>query len=329
MVGGITRAMTRTYTLQWDGQSVTADADTSLLKSLLRAGKPVSYGCGSGQCGACRLRLIEGDVDAPATQTLSPAQRAAGEILSCQARPRSNVRVQSVTPTAGDAETYNGTITRVERPTPDLVKLRVRLEGVLDFHPGQYGLLRTHYGPARPYSLANPPGQGVVEFHIRAVTGGKAGPQIYAQAKRGDRVELTAPMGDAYAPDLNRPIALIATGTGMAPMKSVLAYLRQREHRSPVRVLWGNRNPDDCYDMAAFEALVEGFEDAQFLPVFSAGAGGTRVTDHLRALAPSLLGWTVFCAGNPQMVRDVAQQLALMGLAPHDFHADPFTHAED
>ncbi|MGB0958490.1 MAG: hypothetical protein ACPGUF_08460, partial [Litorivicinus sp.] len=123
--------------------------------------------------------------------------------------------------------------------------------------------------------------------------------------------------------------AMIATGTGMAPMKSLLAHLVQREYPFPVRVLWGNRKPEDAYDVASLEGLVKGLADASMQQVFSAEAGGSRVTDHLDGLAPSLLGWKVFCAGNPSMVGEVSQRVALMGVAPHDFFADPFTPAED
>ena len=312
-----------------DRETVTGDSVDTVLKSLLAAGEPVTYGCGAGNCGACRYRLVSGQVAQKETNILSPAQIDEGQILTCQSRPRSDLVLQTPSRVAGDPVVVNGTITRAERPTTDLVKLRVKLEHVLDFEPGQYGLLKTPYGPARPYSFASAPNSPVVEFHIRAVPGGRAGQPIYDSAKRGDPIQLTAPLGEAYAQDLNRPLCLIATGTGMAPIKSVLARLKQTGHPGPIKVIWGNRSEDDLYDMAAIEGLLSDIDDAELITVFSRQGTCQRVTDVLPTTVPSLMGWVAFCAGNPDMVRAVESQVAVMGLGINDFHADPFTPAEE
>ena len=322
--------MLKYYSIALDDRPpITGDHVDTLLKSLLKAGEPVTYGCGAGNCGACRYVLAQGEVDQKNDSILSESQRQAGEILACQCRPLSDLVLRSPARQQGDPVTLSGQITRVERPTADLVKLRIKLESLLDFEPGQYGLLKTPYGPARPYSFASPGGQPVVEFHIRAVPGGKTGQALYENANRGDPIELTGPMGNAYAKDLNRPICMIATGTGLAPMKSVLARLIQIQHPGPVRLIWGNRAEQDLYEVRAIQAMMDGIDDAKFVQVFSREGACLRVTDVLQSEVPSLMGWTVFCAGNPDMVRDVEGQVALMGLNQENWHADPFTAAED
>lgn len=321
--------MLKHFSISIDGRdAVTGDSVDTVLRSLIAAGEPVTYGCGAGNCGACRYVLTQGQVDHPAQSILSAEQRRRGEILTCQCKPLTDLQLQSPQRGASDPVTLSGVITRAERPTGDLIKLRVKLESMLDFEPGQYGLLKTPYGPARPYSFASPGGQPVVEFHIRAVSGGKTGEPLYQNAKRGDPVELTGPMGSAYARDLNRPICLIATGTGMAPMKAVLARLQQIQHPGPVRMIWGNRGAADVYDESSLRALLAGIDDSHLDLVFSREGAKQRVTDVLQTAIPSLMGWTVFCAGNPQMVNDVEQKVAVMGLQPSDWHADPFTAAE-
>lgn len=311
-----------------DRPAITGDSVDTVLRSLIAAGEPVTYGCGAGNCGACRYTLTQGEVKQPERSILSPEQIARGEILACQCKPLSDLVLHAPPRRSSDPVTLQGQITRVERPTADLVKLRIKLEALLDFEPGQYGLLKTPHGPARPYSFASPGGQPVVEFHIRAFPGGKAGEAIYQNANRGDQIELTGTMGDAYAQDLNRPLCLIATGTGMAPMKSVLARLQQIRHPGPVRMIWGNRTADDIYDERAIRALLEGIDDSALRLVYSRAETHQRVTDVLADEVPSLMGWTVFCAGNPDMVRNVENQVAMMGLAQENWHADPFTAAE-
>ncbi len=321
--------MLKHFSISVDGRdAITGDSVDTVLRSLLSAGEPVTYGCGAGNCGSCRYILSEGQVKQPEDSILSPQQRARGEILTCQCKPLSDLVLQSPQRSQSDPVTLNGVITRAERPTADLIKLRIKLDSILDFEPGQYGLLKTPYGPARPYSFASPGGQPVVEFHIRAVPGGKAGEPLYGHAKRGDPIELTGPMGNAYAKDLNRPICLIATGTGMAPMKAVLARLQQIQHPGPVRVLWGNRGQEDVYDEKTIRALLDGIDDSELRMVFSREQTHQRVTDILQDCIPSLMGWTVFCAGHPQMVSDIEQKVAVMGLQPDNWHADPFTPAE-
>ena len=311
-----------------DRPPITGDSVDTVLRSLLAAGEPVTYGCGAGNCGSCRYVLSSGTVESRNDSILSAEQRARGEILTCQCRPTSDLQLTSPQRQNTDPVTLAGTITRAERPTADMVKLRVKLESVLDFEPGQYGLLKTPYGPARPYSFASPGGSPVVEFHVRAFAGGKTGVGLYQKAQRGDPVELTGPMGEAYAKDLNRPIALIATGTGLAPMKSVLARLQQINHAGPVRLIWGNRSEQDVYDEKPLRALLAGIDDSDLNLVFSQQGAKQRVTDVLPTAIPSLMGWTVFCAGNPDMVSDVESMVALMGGHPDHWHADAFTPAE-
>lgn len=318
--------MSAPYTVALDDrEGLPAWSHQTLLKSLLESGAPVTYGCGAGNCGACRYRLKSGQVDEVDTGVLSEKQKARGEILTCQAKPLSDVVLESPLKTAMDAIDLNGVITRVERPTSDLVKLRVKLESPIDYFPGQYALLKTPHGPGRPYSFASLSGTPVVEFHIRAVPGGAAGPAIYNKANRGDPVRVTAPLGRAYAEDLNRPVLMVATGTGLAPMKAVMQTLQNMNHNFPVRLIWGNRTEADLYEMRALEGLFANHSDAEMITVFSQEGERKRVTDVLSQVVPSLMGWVVFCAGNPAMVADVERQMPLMGASASDFHADPFT----
>ena len=136
--------MLKYYSIALDDRPpITGDHVDTLLKSLLKAGEPVTYGCGAGNCGACRYVLAQGEVDQKNDSILSESQRQAGEILACQCRPLSDLVLRSPARQQGDPVTLSGQITRVERPTADLVKLRIKLESLLDFEPGQYGLLKT------------------------------------------------------------------------------------------------------------------------------------------------------------------------------------------
>ena len=146
--------MLKYYSIALDDRApITGDHVDTLLKAY-KAGEPVTYGCGAGNCGACRYVLAQGEVDQKNDSILSASQRKASEILACQCRPLSDLVLRSPTRQQGDPVTLSGQITRVEQPTADLVKLRIKLESLLILSRASTAL-EDPYGPARPYSFAS------------------------------------------------------------------------------------------------------------------------------------------------------------------------------
>ena len=159
----------------------------------------------------------------------------------------------------------------------DVVVLSLNLpDGVpFAFHAGQFAKLRFGKLPVRSYSMASQPGEGRLEFHIRVLPDGVVSQHVVKQLKVGDKVEVRGPFGDAYwdhPEDAKQgPLLLLAGGTGLAPILSVLdAALSDGMPPKQIHVYHGVRTEDDLYAGSRLQTRMRerGF---RFVPVFSSG----------------------------------------------------------
>lgn len=113
---------------------------------------------------------------------------------------------------------------RFDRPYPSLLRLRVKADVDIDFAPGQYVTLRVGDTP-RAYSLANSPTEDELEFCIKLVPGGRLTSDLFEHVDVGDRVVVRGPNGHMVLdPPSSRDMVFLATGTGVAPFKSMIDY---------------------------------------------------------------------------------------------------------
>jgi CDP-4-dehydro-6-deoxyglucose reductase len=161
---------------------------------------------------------------------------------------------------------------RFERPYPSLLRLRVDPDTDVDFSPGQYVTLRVR-GTPRAYSVASAPGAEELEFAIRRVPGGRLTSELFEDVRVGDEVVVRGPNGDMVLDDPStRDVAFLATGTGVAPFKSMIDYLfargwdEQGGRRRHVWLFLGCGWEDDLPYRAAFRALDRERENFHFVP---------------------------------------------------------------
>lgn len=308
-----------------------------ILEAALAAGVPFPHGCSSGECGGCKCALLEGDVDLDrySPDALSAEERARGLILACRARPLSDVRIRCLTEAAMPVVKLRTQVSRIEQVAHDVVVLRLALpeRKPFAFRPGQFARLRFGRLPVRSYSMANAPGQDHLDFHIRVLPDGRVSRTVATTLQPGDAVEVQGPFGDAYwrGPS-DAPLLLLAGGTGLAPILSVLsAALRDGQSPAAIHVYHGVRTEADLYvgDWLGQHARDHGF---RFVPVFSQSAGpGSRQAHMHEAVAEdfgALDEAQLYVCGPPPMV-DAVRQLALSrGAAADRIHADPFYAAE-
>ncbi|MFH3481797.1 2Fe-2S iron-sulfur cluster-binding protein [Xanthobacter variabilis] len=315
-------------------------AGDTLLGAALRAGLGLAHECASGGCGSCKVDLKAGDVDLayPASPGLKPRDFDKGKRLACMTRPRSDLTIRFL-----EAEEARPVIRPRRQParllsrqavTHDIFELRFALEGDDSFLPGQFALLDVPGLPAgRAYSMANLPGQCEWHFHVRRVPGGRASGFLLDTLAPGDALTLDGPYGTAfYRPGLERDVAVVAGGSGLAPMLSVArAALRDPGWRG--RRLHFHYGARTGRDMIAPELL--GFDDPRlvFHPVLSdvgedeawSGPRGL-VHDHLRdSLGDDASTREFYLAGPPPMVEAVRRVLLLEQSIPVDqVHYDRF-----
>lgn len=313
-----------------------------ILEAALDAGVPYPHGCGSGECGSCKSELLEGDVehDRCSPDALSAEEQARGLILACRARATSNVRVRWLSDTAPlPMVKLDLKVAAIGRLAHDVVGLTLALGAGqrLNFRPGQFVKLRFGKLPARSYSPASQPGEDTLRFHVRVVPEGLVSGRIASGLRAGDTVEVRGPFGEAFwSPEHDNVsgsrILLVAGGTGMAPMVSVLqAMLAAGVSGHRIHVYHGVRAERDLYALPLLQPLAER-HGLRLVPVLSqtpaAGLRFGQVHEAVRHDFQDLRGALVYTAGPPPMVEAVSEVAQDLGVAVQRIRTDPFTAAE-
>lgn len=320
------------------GRTITVPEGQTILGAALDAGIAYPHGCRSGRCGACKSRLVEGNVELlPHTPfSLTEQERQQGLILACRALPQTSCEVLWL---HGDADAVEhpvldlqARIVEITDATHDIKRVRLAIEGGQSFRfsAGQYARLTFPGAPPRDYSMANHPDEAVLEFHIRRVPEGRTSGHIASSAKAGDVIRLEGPFGSSYLRERHAgPIVCVAGGSGLAPIKSIVETALSSGLRQPIRVYFGARAEEDLYLLDLFAALAKRHANLSFIPVLSAPNGPTDrlvgfVSDVMARDLADCDGWKAYVAGPPAMVEAAGAVLVQRGLRPQDMHADVF-----
>lgn len=319
------------------GRKFEARSDESLLDAALRQGVVLDYSCRTGRCSSCKGRVRSGETAAAYDELgLSAEDCAQGYVLTCVRQARGPVELEIedlgdiVLP---EAKTLPCRIQSIEQLSSDVVRVMLRLPptSALDFLPGQYIDVIGAAGLRRSYSVANasrPDNQ--IELHIREVQGGAMSRYWFQQAKANDLLRLRGPLGTFFLRgQACKDLVLLATGTGIAPVKAILeglATLPAEEHPRSVTVYWGGRHREDLYwKIDGFNAL----PSFRFVPVLSragddwTGARG-YVQDVMLADHGNLADTLVYACGSDAMIHSARARLNAAGLPARQFHSDAF-----
>jgi CDP-4-dehydro-6-deoxyglucose reductase/ferredoxin-NAD(P)+ reductase (naphthalene dioxygenase ferredoxin-specific) len=329
----------RRVTIRNQPTVVLSGRDT-ILGAALDAGVPYPHDCRTGTCGTCKSRLLEGRVDMLpyAPEALNPAEVAAGLILACRARARTDIVVEWLG--AADHErppvrTLKAAVREIARVAPEVTRLRLEVVGQpLFFAAGQYADLSFAGGPPRAFSMANPPSDPTLEFHIRHL-GGVASGYVAGRLRVGDRVRVKGPYGNAYLRPHGKPLLAIAGGVGLAPLRSIVLTALDQNADASVHLYAGAREQADLYGSDELSALTTRHAHFHFVPVLSTPGGPPshrtgNVHEAVAADFGRLDGHVVHIAGPVAMV-EAAKALALQrGAAANAILSDPFQpHGED
>lgn len=238
------------------GHEFTVAVDESILDAAIRAGREYPYGCRSGNCGACKARLLQGEIDYPdgLPEGISAADHEAGHILLCQARARGDVRIEARELAGVENIPVRSLPSRVERKQElghDVMGLWLRLpKGQrLQFLAGQYIEVMMKDGRARAFSLANPPhADELLELHIRHYPGGIFSDFVFHDMPNKALLRFKGPLGHfTLNEDSDHPMIFIAGGTGFAPVKSIIEHALAEGIERPIHLYRGVRAVRDLY----------------------------------------------------------------------------------
>ena len=341
--------MTFTITVQPSGRTFTSNPDEAILAAGIRQGIGLPYGCKDGACGSCKCKKLEGTVvhGTHQTKALSPEEEAAGFVLTCCATATSDVVLESKQVTEAGAFPIKKMPVRVnslERASHDVVILKLQLPAsdTFQYHAGQYVEFILRDGARRSYSMATAPHlqqtQPGMELHIRHMPGGKFTDHVFGAMKEKEILRIEGPFGSFYLrEDSDKPIVLLASGTGFAPIKAIIEHMQHQGITRPAVLYWGGRRPDDLYMDGWVREQQQTMPHLRYIPVVSDalpedGWCGRTGFVHQAVLQdiPDLSGHQVYACGAPIVVDSARRDYTtLAGLPPDEFHADAFTTEAD
>jgi CDP-4-dehydro-6-deoxyglucose reductase, E3 len=306
----------------------------ALLAAAERQGVRLPHECTFGGCGTCRVRLLQGSVDYEELPlALAPKEAAAGFALACQARACSDLVISlQRDEDAPPAQRRHAVVRELQPWTPNVVNLQLEIEADdLLFRPGQYMNVLLADGARRSFSMASPPAGHRVDFHVRRIPGGRFTDDGLRRLAAGDRLDVEIPLGSfRYHADDYRPLVMAATGTGLAPIKSILEALMDDEDCPPVSLYWGVRTEADLYLADVIRGWGERLYEFRFVPVLSRPDGDWRgrvghVQDAIAQEFSDLSGHAVYLCGSPAMVADAKRRLLDLAASPQYMYVDGFT----
>ncbi|TLP70854.1 iron-sulfur-binding ferredoxin reductase [Pseudomonas nitroreducens] len=305
--------------IQAGSQRFSVSPGVNLLDALRGAGVAVPYSCRAGSCHACLVRCIRGEVLDALPEALDSARREEGWRLSCQCRVIEDLSVEAFDP---QRDGLPATVTELDWLAPDVLRLRLTPQRPLRYSAGQHLILWSAEGVARPYSLGSVPGLDPwLEFHIDCRERG-AFADFARGLKVGDGLRLGELRGGAlhYDPEWHeRPLLLMASGTGLAPLWGVLREALRQHHSGPIRVIHQAHDHAGHYLAEPLQSLAASHPELQVTLMTTAESA--EVLAQLRLVSRRTLA--LLC-GHPASVDAFARRLYLCGVPRGQTLADLF-----
>ena len=335
-------------TVQPSGRTFTVEEGQTIVDAAIDAQIALPYACKAGACSSCKCKLAEGDVDLGnyMGHALSQNDIDNGLILTCTATAKSDLVIEAhlASDRATDVvEQMTCHVCGLERITHDVIVLSVQLpeDRKFKFQAGQYIDLELENGVRRSYSIANAQhtlkGKGILELHIRLVSGGKFTTHVFNDMKVGDALKLKGPLGTFLLSDESQaPVIFLVSGTGFAPVKAIIEHMQHRDIQRKAVLYWGVRKEEDLYLQGWLKQQLKQMPHLSYVPVVSDalpedGWQGRTGFVHQAVMQdiPNLQAYEVYACGTPAMV-DAAQKdfIEKCQLPEQAFFSDAFTFTQ-
>jgi len=324
---GVTRFIEAT------GQETVADA-------AYRQGINIPLDCRDGACGTCKCKAESGRYDLGDNfieDALSEDEIAEGYVLTCQMRAESDcvIRIPASSQLCKTEQaSFEAAISDVRQLSVSTIALSIKGEALsrLAFLPGQYVNLKVPGSEqSRAYSFSSLQKDGEVSFLIRNVPGGLMSSFLTNLAKAGDNLSLAGPLGSFFLRPIQRPLLLLAGGTGLAPFTAMLEKIAEQGSEHPLHLIYGVTNDFDLVELDRLQAL------AARIPNFTYSACVANpdsqypqkgyVTQHIEPRHLNDGDVDVYLCGPPPMVEAVSQYVREQGITPANFYYEKFAAA--
>jgi len=318
-----------------NGNRFNCDPSTTILDNAIANKIALEHSCKNGQCGVCEAKVLSGETKVLRPEIALNAEKLKqGFMLTCCRTATSDIEIDAEDlPELADirTKTYPARIDSIEQLTQSIIKvvLRTPPNDKIHFLAGQYISVIGPNGLRRSYSIANAPrADGKIELHIKKVDGGAFSAYWFEQAKVNDLLRFEGPLGTFFVrKPLPQKLILLATGTGLAPIKALLENMATlpATDQPEVHVYWGSRHAEEVYmDLAALST--PNSQVHMLLSQPEAGFTGRKgyVQDAVLADFKQFDDCAVYACGSIKMIESAKAALVKSGLPSNKFHSDAF-----
>ncbi|NNG18047.1 1,6-dihydroxycyclohexa-2,4-diene-1-carboxylate dehydrogenase [Naumannella sp. ID2617S] len=319
---------------------ITVADDQSVADAAYRQRINIPVDCNDGACGTCKAFCESGDYDPGfyVEDALTEDEASKGYLLACQAKPQSDLVLQ-INSTSAVAKTqtatYTGTVTDVHRYSDNVMRLRMTIPNrdKLAYLPGQYVNIHVPGSDeTRSYSFSNDPGTEELEFLVKIIPGGLMSTWLSTEAKVGDEVTFTGPHGSFFLREAHRPVLMVAGGTGLAPMLSMLRTVAASDSSRTIHLVYGANTDAEAVELETLEALTSEIKNFTWDHCIADPKSSAKNTGYVMGIiaAEHLHAGdaAVYLCGPPPMVEAVRTHFDNeLGIEPTGFYYEKFTSA--
>lgn len=325
-----------------ESRDLVVEGGSTLLSSLMEHEIFIPSACGGkGSCGYCKVKVLSGGGQILPTETgyVNEAEASEGFRLSCQCKVKSDLAIE-IPEELFNVKQYDYTVTKIVPVTDKIrhVYLDLPPGKEISFKPGQYIQIQTPpYGDIedevyRAYSIASSPSKtSGIELFIGYVPDGICTTYVHQYLKEGDVMTMVGPFGDFHYQETEREMVMACIGTGLAPIMSILRYMKENGINRKATLFFSARTRNDLYMMEELEEI------HQTLPNFRLVCSLTRATpeDHWEGdvgRVPELLEKYIenaadaeaYLCGNNDMIDSVIKALTAKGMPESQIYYDKF-----
>lgn len=292
----------------------------TVFQSAQAQGIELATDCREGACATCKARCTEGDYEVgdASPEALTDEEEAAGLVLTCQMRPFGDCTLRFPYPFAltGGPTATQATVTAVETVADDTVRLDLAPDREFTFLPGQYARIGVPgTGAERAFSFSRQRGG---EFFARLLPDGLMSGYLAGRARPGDRLDVSGPYGGFFLREPERPVLMVAGGTGLAP---ILAMLEALEGRQPAVVLFGAASAGRLF---ALDRLAASGAQVSIAVEAPGGDPSFRTGFATDLIDPPDTDIDAYVCGPPAMIDAARMRLREAGIAEERIHCERF-----
>ena len=315
-----------------EGNIFPSKSGQTILESALSAGLVFDNSCNNGQCGTCRTTLLKGEIRELKSQEAPNGLNKSNQFLSCCCEALTDVLIDAINISAMhgiEKKILPARINKLDLLSEDIMQVKLRIPPTSNFVflEGQFIDIIGPNSIKRSYSIASISSNDEIILLIKKVEGGKFSNYWFNEAKSNNLLRIEGPKGTFFLRDRAKPLVFLATGTGIAPIISILDGLDSNPDFNQIKnisLFWGNRVQQDFVWSPNFKKI-----NVDFYPIISkedvdwSGEIGHVQDVSLRVLN-SIKEVNVYACGTSAMIDSAKSDFIRSGLSEKDFHSDKF-----